>query len=167
MMRRMSPPNRLSRALAPIERLPAALRAWARSVAIGRVIPFVGTAGLRIERLDQERCVIVLPNRRKVQNHIGGVHATATALLAETATGMAVGIHLPDDKLPLLKSMSVQYLKRAVGAVRAESWLPASEVARLHAEDKGDVQVPVTVTDSEGTVTVECALVWAWVPKRR
>jgi len=167
MMRRMSPPNRLSRALARVERLPAPLRTWARSIAIGRVIPFVGTAGLRIERLDRERCVIVLPNRRKVQNHIGGVHATATALLAETATGMAVGMHLPDDKLPLLKRLGVDYLKRAEGAVRAEAWLPPADAARMRDDPKGDVVVPVTVTDSQGTVTVECAMCWAWVPKRR
>ena len=41
-----------------------------------------------------------IAHRRKVQNHIGGVHATATALLAETATGMVVGMNLPDEKLP-------------------------------------------------------------------
>lgn len=161
-----SPSTRLSRAVAKVERLPAFVRTWARSKAIGRVIPFVGTAGLRIERLDHARCEIVLPNRRKVQNHIGGVHATATALLAETATGMVVGMHLPDGKLPLLKSMGIRYLKRAEGAVRAEAWLPPADAARMLAEDKGDVVVPVTVTDAAGNVTVECEMCWAWVAKR-
>jgi uncharacterized protein (TIGR00369 family) len=155
----------LARAIARVERLPAPLRTWARSFAVGRVIPFVGTAGLRIERLDHERCEIVLPNRRKVQNHIGGVHATATALLAETATGMAVGMHLPDGKLPLLKSMSIRYQKRAEGAVRAAAWLPPADAARMQSDEKGDVVVPVAVTDSAGTVTVECEMCWAWVTK--
>jgi acyl-coenzyme A thioesterase PaaI-like protein len=161
----MAADTRLSRALARVERLPGPLRTWARSQAIGRVIPFVGTAGLRIERLDRERCVIALPNRRKVRNHIGGVHATATALLAETATGMMVGMHLPDAKLPLLKRMGVAYLKRAEGAVRAEAWLPAADAARMQNDEKGDVVVPVTVTDAAGTVTVECEMCWAWITK--
>lgn len=161
-----APDTRLARAIARVERLPAPLRTWARSFAVGRVIPFVGTAGLRIERLDHERCVILLPNRRKVQNHIGGVHATATALLAETATGMVVGMHLPDARLPLLKSMGVRYLKRAEGAVRAEAWLPPADAARMLSDEKGDVVVPVTVTDAADTVTVECEMCWAWVTKQ-
>jgi acyl-coenzyme A thioesterase PaaI-like protein len=165
MMRRM-PANRLMRALSRVERLPAPLRTFARSLAIGRTIPFVGTAGLRVERLDQERCVITLADRRKVQNHIGGVHAAATALLAETTTGMMVGVHLPDGKLPLLKRMAVDYRKRAVGALRAEAWLPAADAARMADEDKGEVAVPVTVTDAEGTVTVECEMRWAWIARR-
>jgi len=160
-----APSTRLSRAIARVDAVPAPFRTWARSFAIGRVIPFVGTAGLSVERLDPERCVILLANRRRVQNHIGGVHATATALLAETATGMAVGMHLPDGKLPLLKSMAVRYLKRAEGAVRAEAWLPPTDVARMQTEDKGDVLVPVIVTDEAGTVTVECEMRWAWITR--
>ena len=155
----------MSRAIARVDGLPAFVRTWARSFAIGRVIPFVGTAGLRIERLDRERCVITLANRRAVQNHIGGVHATATALLAETATGMVVGMHLPDGKLPLLKRMAIDYQKRAEGAVRAEAWLPPAEVERMQRDDKGDVLVPVIVTDAAGTVTVECEMRWAWITR--
>jgi hypothetical protein len=101
-----------------------------------------------------------------VRNHIGGVHATATALLAETATGMVVGMNLPDARLPLLKRMAIDYQKRAEGAVRAEAWLPAAEVERMRREEKGDVAVPVTVTDAAGTVTVQCEMRWAWVTRR-
>jgi acyl-coenzyme A thioesterase PaaI-like protein len=160
-----APDTRLARAIARVDALPELVRTWARSFAIGRVIPFVGTAGLRVERLDHERCVIVLANRRRVRNHIGGVHATATALLAETATGMVVGMNLPDAKLPLLKSMSIRYQKRAEGAVRAEAWLPEPDVERMQRDDKGDVVVPVVVTDAAGTVTVECEMCWAWITK--
>jgi len=163
----MTATTRLSRAIDRVERLPGPVRSFARSFAVGRVIPFVGTAGLCIERLDHERCVIVLTNRRKVQNHIGGVHAAATALLAETATGMAVGMHLPDSRLPLLKRLDIQYLKRAEGDVRAEAWLPAADIARMQRDERGEVVVPVTVTDQAGTVTVECAICWAWITKDR
>jgi acyl-coenzyme A thioesterase PaaI-like protein len=163
----MAASTRLSRAIDRVERLPGPIRTFARSFAIGRVIPFVGTAGLCIEQLDRERCTIALRNRRKVQNHIGGVHATATALLAETATGMVVGMHLPDGKLPLLKRLDIQYLKRAQGAVRAEAWLLAEDIARMQGDERGEVMVPVTVTDEAGTVTVECAISWAWITKDR
>jgi len=165
MMPTMASSTQLSRALQRVERLPTGIRTWARSWAIGRVVPFVGTVGLCVERLDEKRCVITLANRRRVQNHVKGVHATATALLAETATGMMVGMHLPDARLPLLKSMRIDYLKRAEGALRAEAWLPDADAARMQTDERGDVTVPVTVTDAAGTVTVDCALCWAWVTR--
>ena len=113
-------PNRLARSLAPIEGLPAAVRVAARSFMVGRVVKFVGTAGLRIEELTTERAVVVVPNRTRVQNHIGGVHAAAMALVAETATGFVLGMNLPDDKLPLIKWMRVDYKRRAEGGLRAD-----------------------------------------------
>jgi len=45
-------PNRMSRSLSVLERLPPALRTRLRSLALGRVVPLVGTAGLVVEHLD-------------------------------------------------------------------------------------------------------------------
>lgn len=163
----MSAPNRLQRSLQPLDRLPAFLQTWARSRAIGRAVPFVGTAGIRVDELSLERAVFSLAPRRAVQNHIGGVHAAATALLAETATGLAFGMHVRDDAVPLLKSMQVDYRKVATGGLRAEAHVAAEDRARIAAEPKGDVQVHVTITDEAGVQTVDCRFVWAWVPKQR
>ena len=119
----MPRPNMLRRALAPIDKLPAFSRTWARSMALGRTVPFVGTAGIVCVELGDEGGEFTIANRRKVQNHIKGVHAAATGLLAETASGLAFGWHLPDDKLPLLKAMNIDYVKRSTGALRATSKL--------------------------------------------
>lgn len=167
MLARMPPDNRLNRALAQVARLPTALQVWARSLVLGRVVPFVGTAGLRVERLDATGCELVITPRRAVQNHIRGVHAAATALLAETATGFAFGVHLPDDKLPLFKHMHIDYVKRATGALRAVAHLTPEQVVRMQQEPKGDVTVACTVTDSTGIEPVHCQMVWAWVPRTR
>ena len=99
-------PNQLARTVAKLKGLPL-VGNWATSVALGRVVPLVGTAGLRYEEITPERVVVRIRNQRKVQNHIKGVHAAAMALLAETATGFCVGMNLPDDKLPLIKSLLV------------------------------------------------------------
>jgi acyl-coenzyme A thioesterase PaaI-like protein len=163
----MSKPNRLRSALAPIEWLPSFARVAARSLVIGRVVPFVGTAGIRVEELTQEQAVFTLANRRAVQNHIRGVHAAATALLAETATGMALGVWIPDDALPLLKSMHIDYVRRADGALRAVARVPEADRQRVLAEPKGEVTVEVVVTDSAGNEPVKCSMVWAWIPKKR
>ena len=163
----MTSSTRLSRAVARVERAPAPLRDWLRSYAIGHAIPFVGTAGLCIEQLDAQRCVIRLANRKRVQNHLKGVHAAATALLAETATGLVVGMNLPDDKLPLLKCMDIDYLKRAAGGLQASATLGAEERARMQRDERGEVAVQVAVSDAAGDAPVACTMVWAWVPKRR
>src|SRR5262249_25140795 len=106
-------------------------------------------------------------NRRPVQNHIRGVHAAAMALLAETATGFALGLHLPDDRLPLIRTMKIDYVRRAEGGLRAVAALRPEQIAQIRSEPKGDLVVPVTVTDDSGASPIECEMRWAWVPRKR
>jgi uncharacterized protein (TIGR00369 family) len=162
----MSFSNRTTRALARLERAPAFLRGWLRERAIGRTIPFVGTAGIRIEVMEAGRVRLRLPNRRAVQNHIGGVHAAATALLAETASGLIVGLNVPDSAVPVIRSMQIDYLRRARGALRAEALLDPAQVEAIRGSDSGDIEVPVTVSDEDGEAPVACRMLWAWRPRR-
>ena len=162
----MSRPNRLARALAPLEQLPAAVRPWARTQILGRVVPFVGTASLRVEELSASRAVISIANRRPVQNHIGGVHAAAMTLIAETATGFVVGMNVPDDRVPVVKSLHVDFVRRAKGGLRAVAELSDDDRARIAAEPKGEVLVPVRVTDDAGNEPIVCKMLWAWTPRR-
>lgn len=163
----MSKPNQLSRNVAKFSKLPASLRPWLSSLLLGKVVPLVGTAGLRFEELTHERVVVSIRNRRKVQNHIKGVHAAGMALLAETATGFCVGMNLPDDKLPLIKTMRVDYLKRAVGDMKAVAQLRPDQIQQIMTLDKGEVTVPVCITDESGQEPIQCEMLWAWVPKKR
>ncbi len=159
--------NRLSRIVAQIDRLPRFLRSPALSLLFGSQVKFAGTARVRVHELTHERAVMSLANRRKVQNHIKGVHAAAMALLAESASGFLVGMNVPDDKLPLIKSLKVDYLKRASGALRAEASLSAEQIQAIHSQDKGEVLVAVRVTDEAGNEPIVCQMLWAWVSKQR
>jgi len=159
--------NAFTRIVARFDKVPAPIRRWARSKAFGRFIKFAGTAGVDFEEVTTERVICNIHNVSRNQNHIKGVHAAAMALLAETATGFAVGMNLPDDKLPLLKSMKVEYLKRAQGNLRAVAALTAEQVATVRSLEKGDVTVPVTVTDESGNEPIRCEMIWAWAPKKR
>ncbi|WP_297926147.1 DUF4442 domain-containing protein [uncultured Agitococcus sp.] len=146
--------------------LPANIRATVISKIFGKVVPYVGTSGLLYEELTPERVVVSIKNQRKVQNHINNVHAAAMALLAETATGFIVGMNLPDDKLPLIKTLKVSYYKRTQGDMRAVATLTPEDIARIEREPKGEVLVPVIVTDESGGEPIKCEMLWAWVPKR-
>ncbi|HSW12858.1 MAG TPA: DUF4442 domain-containing protein [Solimonas sp.] len=130
-------------------------------------VRFAGTAGVRFEELTEERAVLVLENRRKVQNHIGGIHAAAMALLAETGSGALFGMNVPPTHLPLIKSMNIRYVRRAQGQLRAEATLSAEQRERIRNEPKGDVLVPVKVIDESGEQPIECEMTWAWVPKQK
>jgi uncharacterized protein (TIGR00369 family) len=159
--------NKLSQNLAKLEKLPAPVSAFARTQLMGRMVKFVGTAGLRIEALTEENCVATLANASKVQNHIGSVHAAAMALLAETVTGFVVGMNVPDDRVPVIKSMHVDYTKRAKGALRAVATLSQEDRERMRTAEKGEVTVPVVVTDEANVEPIHCTMIWAWTPKRR
>ena len=73
----MPPSNRLSSTVHRFDNLPAGLRAWLIAYAFGATVRFVRTAGVRFEDLREERALLHLPNRRKVQNHIHTAHAAA------------------------------------------------------------------------------------------
>ena len=159
--------NQVQKLVNATQWLPLNLRAKAISAVLGKVVPYVGTSGLLYEELTPERVVVSIRNRKKVQNHINNVHAAAMALLAETATGFVVGINLPDDKLPLIKTLKVDFLKRTQGDMVAIAILKPEDIARIRSEPKGEVLVPVTVTDESGNEPIHCEMLWAWVPKKR
>ncbi len=136
-------------------------------MAIGRTVKFVGTAGLRVEKISAGSAVVSLANHKKVQNHIGGVHACAMALLAESATGFVVGMNVPDTAVPVIKTMKIEYLKRATGGLRAEATLTEEQQRSIATEPKGDVLVQCRVTDEAGVEPIQCEMTWAWVPRKR
>lgn len=163
----MSTANRLTRLTQSVNKLPAAWRPWALSFIMGRVIPFAGTSGTRVEKLTANECVIVMRNKKKVQNHIGSVHAAAMALLAESATGFMTGLSVPDDRIIVIRSMELEYLKRATGDMTAVASFSDEQLAYVKNTEKGDIQVPIKITDSTGTETVKATMIWAWTPKKK
>lgn len=160
-------PNRLNQIVRRLGQVAGPFQSSALSFALGRTVKFVGTAGLIVEELTPERAVVVVRNRKKVQNHIGSVHACAMALVAETATGFVVGMNLPDAAVPVIKTIKIDYVKRAAGDMRAVATLTDEQRARIMREPKGDVLVACTVTDEKEVEPIACEMTWAWTPKRR
>lgn len=131
---------------------------------VGEAIPFTGTAGLGVAVLRPTRVIVTLAPGRATQNHIGGTHAAALALLAETATGLIVAQNVPSESVPVLRSLGVDFKRRAEGTLRAEAQFPVEEVERIRARPIGKVEAPVTVTDESGEEPVRATLDWAWLP---
>ncbi len=159
--------NWLSRQINRINFMHKALRPRLLSMLMGRIVPFVGTAGVKIEEMTEERVVASLRNKRKVRNHIRGLHAAAMTLAAETATGFVVVMNLPEGKLPLMKSLKVDFVKRATGGMRFVAELNDDQRAQMRDEPKGAVTVKVNAKDDMGQECIRCEMIWAWVPKKR
>ena|SRR5689334_9978177 len=157
--------NRLSSVVAKLKKLPAS--SFLITKAFTSQVPFAGTGNIRFDVLEEGRAVLHIANRRRVQNHIKGVHASAMGLLAETATGAVLGMTIPDDKIPLMKSMHIDYVRRAKGGLRAEATLTPEMRQRVLSEEKGDFVVPLRVTDEAGEEPIKAQMTWAWVPKKK
>ena len=108
-----------------------------------------------------------LANKKRVQNHIGGIHAAAAVVLAESTTGMVFGMHVPDSHIPLIKSMTINYQRRMQGDLHAVATISAEQIAQINNSEKGDVVIAVKITDESGQEPIECLMQWAWVSKVR
>ncbi|MAM87092.1 DUF4442 domain-containing protein [Allohahella sp. A8] len=159
--------NKLASIVGRINGLPGFARSRALTLFFNRLVKYAGTSGTVVEKLTTNHCIVTLKNRKRVQNHIGSVHAVACALIAESATGFVVGMNVPDDKVPVIKSMNIDYVKRAKGDMRAEARLTAAQIQAMKTQDKGEAVVEVVITDAEGKSPLLAKMVWAWTPKRR
>ncbi len=79
--------NQINRTIKKLNALPKSWRMPVFTFIIGKMVKFAGTASCRVTEINPNRCVVKLANKKKVQNHIGSVHAAGIALLAESATG--------------------------------------------------------------------------------
>lgn len=163
----MAKDNRLYKLVKTTSKFPKGIRSTLWSKAFGRVVPMVGTANIRYLEVDKDHVTVRIENQRNMQNHIKGVHAAAMALLAETATGFLTGLHVPDDRIVLIKSLHVDYLKVAQGGLTATAGLSADQQKFIAENEKGELLIPVTVIDDSGNEPIQCQMLWAWLPKRK
>jgi acyl-coenzyme A thioesterase PaaI-like protein len=157
--------NALSKLVGQFKNLPEEEKIQAMSKAVGSFVKFTGFCGLRYEKMTQHEVVVSLENKPEVQNHIHQIHATAMILLAETATGMVVGMNVPDDRVMLVKSLNTAFVKRSTGAMRASATLSDEQIRLIHETEKGEVVVPVVITDEVGVEPIKVEAIWAWIPK--
>ena len=163
----MSDMNQMSSVVNKINMLPEFLRSKALTTLFAKMVKFTGTTGSVVEELTANRAVISLKNKKRVQNHIGSVHAVASIVIGESATGYLIGMNVPDSSVPVIKTIKADYVKRAAGDMKAIAHLTDEQVKQIRTEEKGETTVKVTITDGEGKEPIYMEMVWAWTPKRR
>jgi uncharacterized protein (TIGR00369 family) len=159
--------NRFSRFVNKVNYAPKKLRPYILTKFFCWTVKFAGTTGINIRSVSHEKVEIKLTNKKKVQNHIGGVHAIAAALLAESATGIVFGMNVPDGSVPLLKSMNIEYQRRMQGSLTAIAEITDEQREQILQDDKGDVIISVVISDESDQQPIVCQMNWAWVKKRK
>lgn len=132
----------------------------------GRIVcwkaPYFSTIAPRFTCVEPGRCEVDIRDRRAVHNHIGTVHAIALCNLAELAGGVMMEATTPASMRWIPKGMTVEYLSKAIGTMRAI----ARPVGLVEYQESGyDVPVVVEVLDA-GEVAVFHARITMWLSPR-
>ena len=132
---------------------------WLFSRMVCARAPYFGTIAPRITVLEAGRCEGHINDRRAVHNHIGTVHAIALCNLAEFVGGLTCDASIPASMRWIPKGMTVAYLKKAVGTMRATA-TPA--FPPREAEAGYELPFEVVVEDPAGDVVFR-ATIAMWV----
>jgi len=123
--------------------------------------PYFASIAPCIEELEPGRCVVRLRQRRRIQNHIGTVHAIAMCNAAELAAGLATDVTIPGSMRWIPKGMSVRYLKKALGVLTATARVdPVADDASAR-----ELHANVVVRDASDEIVFD-ADITMWISPR-
>ncbi len=122
--------------------------------------PYFATISPRFLELRPGLCRVSMRKRRRVENHIGTVHALAMGNLVELAAGMVTEVTIPTTMRWIPRGMTIEYLKKALTGVTATARLDKS--AWDGAENTG---VLVSVHDAQGVEVVRAVVTMYIAPR--
>ena len=141
-------------------RLPRGNRLF--SIVFARKAPYFATIRPRFTELRPHHAELVIPNRRRVHNHIGTVHAIALCNGLEAAMGALAEATIPADKRWIPKGMTVAYTAKATSDITCiaetdpEQWT----------SDDPDLPVRVRGVREDGEAVIE-GEIRLWVTQRK
>jgi len=134
---------------------------WLFARLFGLMVPYSGSIGPRIRVLEPGHAEIEIPDRRSNRQHLGSIHAIALMNLAEQTSGLAMMVGLPQGLRAIVTQISMQYLKKARGTIRAVSTVSLPPVGA-----ETDLDVTAECVDRSGAVVARATVRWRVGPVR-
>ena len=131
------------------------------SFAFARRAPYFASIRPRFTEIGPNRADLVIPDRRRVHNHLGTIHAIALCNGLEAAMGALAEASIPASKRWIPKGMEVAYTAKADSEVTCI----AETDPQVWRGDEPDVPVRVRGVRRDGTVVVE-GTIRLWVTAR-
>ena len=126
----------------------------------GRV-PYSGSVRPRFVVLEPGHAEVEITDRRANRNHLRSVHAIALLNVAEQASGLAMLTGLPPGFRGIVTRISMEYLKKARGAIRATSTVTVPQVST-----DTDIDVTAECFDPQGILVARASVRWRVGPER-
>lgn len=144
-----------------LSRLP--LGNWLFTRAVCFRAPYFGTIRPLFLELRPGYAEARVRKRRRVENHLGTVHAIAMANLCELVAGTMTEITLPASMRWIPKGMTIEYVAKATTDVRAVARIePVPDFTAA-----ANLPVAVEVLDTAGSVVVRATITMYISPRRR
>lgn len=121
--------------------------------AIGRMARYSGSIPFRVVTLREGHSEVILRDKPYVRNHLRSLHAIALINVAEIAGNLAAAYTMPDDARFIVGGISMDYLKKARGDVRAVATVPP-----ITSSEKQEIEVTVDIIDRNDVVVAKSTL---------
>ena len=137
------------------------------SILFGQKAPYFASIRPRFVSIEPNRAELVIPKRRRVQNHLRTVHAIALCNGLEAAMGALAEASIPADRRWIPKGMEVAYTAKATSDITCVAETdPEQWTSEALPDAGGDLPVRVRGVRDDGTVVVE-GVIRLWVTPRR
>ncbi len=132
------------------------------SFAFARRAPYFATIHPRFVTIEPNRAELLIPNKRRVHNHIGTLHAIALCNGLEAAMGALAEATIPSDKRWIPKGMDISYTAKATSDVTC---IAETDPEQWTGDDP-DLHVRVKGVRTDGTVVIE-GVIKLWVTPKK